>query len=105
MASVIEEQLVKGISVMKYNSHGGIQDRILWLNKAAKRLLIHKRKTEDGVVSESMHLASTNDPGLRRAQSFFGRAREVFQRHVVKVSNLVRSEPFYLIDNIYRGLI
>lgn len=81
-ASVMEAKLLEGVKVMKFNSHGGVQERLLWLDKTTRRLLIHKRKTGDEPND------SLPETRLRRAQSFFFQARDAFHRRIHDISTV-----------------
>lgn len=92
---IMEARLLQGIKVVKFNSHGGVQERILWLDKTTRRLLIHKHKSDDG----------SNDGlpkhSLRRAQSFFFQAKDAFHRRIhdklsVKVSFGTPANPWHV---------
>src|SRR3546814_6005562 len=81
----LEAKLLQGIKVLKFNTRGGVQERILWLDKVSKRLLIHKRKSEDDSNGDR-----APESRLRRAHSFFFQARERSEEHTSELQSLMR---------------
>jgi hypothetical protein len=84
-ANAMEARLVQGIKVLRFNSRGSVQERILWLDKLVKRLFISKRKAEEDSGSSGERPAESR---LRRAQSFFFHARDAFHRRLHDVSTV-----------------
>jgi hypothetical protein len=55
LALEFKELLLEGLLVLKHNSKGGVQTRVLWLDPSGTRLCVHKQKVETARRGSNEH--------------------------------------------------